>query len=68
LSKHYYYYKSKGGLKGRPPSTHTPKVDDEGSKHPVDNETVVEDIASIKSNPETDYGYNATTAALMLLG
>lgn len=32
------------------------------------NSEVVDHIAAIKSNPETDYGYKAMTAALMLLG
>ncbi len=32
------------------------------------NIEVVNEIAGIKSNPETDYGYKAMTAALMLLG
>ncbi len=68
LSKHHYYYKRKGGRKGRSPSTQTTKVNDDGSNQPVDNETVAEAIVAIKENPETDYGYKATTAALMLLG
>lgn len=34
----------------------------------VSNEVVVNKIVAIKSEPETDYGYKAMTAALMLLG
>lgn len=34
----------------------------------VENDEVVGEILTIKSNPETDYGYKAMTAALMLLG
>ena len=34
----------------------------------VDNDEVLGEIVQIKSNPETDYGYKAMTAALMLLG
>jgi len=41
---------------------------DNGSSKEIDNSVVVDQIIDIKSNPETDYGYKAMTAALMLLG
>lgn len=34
----------------------------------MSNEAVVDEMVAIKSNPETDYGYKAMTAALMLSG
>lgn len=40
----------------------------EGKVKTVPNSEVVDQIVAIKSNPDTDYGYKATTAALMLLG
>jgi hypothetical protein len=68
LSKHSYYYKAKTGRKGRLASTQTIKQDDDGCTCLVSNETVVDQIVNIKLDPETDYGYKAMAAALMLLG
>jgi putative transposase len=68
LSKHSYYYRPEPGTKGRKPSTHCPQLQDDGSIVLITNEAVVDEMANIKSVPETDYGYKAMTAALMLLG
>jgi transposase InsO family protein len=68
LTKHIYYYRPKAGIKGRKPSTHTPQLQSDGSQVLVSNEDVVDTMVAIKSQPETDYGYKAMTAALMLLG
>lgn len=68
LSKHSYYYRPKPGTKGRKPSTHCQLLQDDGSIVLISNEAVVDEMVKIKSNPETDYGYKAMTAALMLLG
>lgn len=43
-------------------------MQDDGSIVLVANEAVVDEMINIKSVPETDYGYKAMTAALMLLG
>lgn len=68
LTKHAYYYKPKVGRRGKKPSIHSPQLQEDGSVILVSNLVVVEKITSIKSDPETDYGYKAMTAALMLLG
>ena len=39
-----------------------------GSKELIGTDALVKDIIAIKSNPETDYGYRAMTAALQLKG
>jgi len=69
VSKHkYYHYVNKQGIRGRKPTTTTLQINERGELDEVDNGKVLEDILKIKSNPETDYGYRAMTAALMLLG
>lgn len=68
ITKHRYYYKPSGGKKGRRPSEATPKLEKGGGKVEVANNEVVGEIARIKSDPDTDYGYRAMTSALMLLG
>lgn len=68
LSRHDYYYRPEKGRKGRRPSTHTPRLHEAGPPGLVTNEEVVAEIIGIKLGPETDYGYKAMTAALMLLG
>lgn len=68
LTRHSYYYKPKGGKPGRKASTSTLKIMDTGKTEKVDNQKVVDEMIAIKQNPDTDYGYQATTAALQLLG
>ena len=69
LSKYQYYNPvSMTGKRGRKVSTSTVQLQDNGSCIVVDNDVVVGHILDIKSDPETDYGYKAMTAALMLLG
>ena len=64
ISRHQYYYRPKSGKKrGRPVSTTTLK----GEKQ-FFNEQVVEDIKTIQSQPDTNYGYQRMTYALMILG
>jgi transposase InsO family protein len=69
ISKHKYYnYHNKTGVRGRKPTTTTYQINKHGVLEEVDNGKVLEDILKIKSNPETDYGYDKMTFALMLLG
>ncbi len=69
VSKHQYYNPVKaGGSRGIKPSVSTPWINEAGDLELVDNEKVTDRMISIKSDPNTDYGYRAMTAALMLLG
>ena len=70
ITKHQYYKSIKKDCKrpGRKCSTTTIKLGDVIGIQQVCNEEVVDDMVKIKSNPDTDYGYRAMTAALMLLG
>jgi transposase InsO family protein len=68
ITKHQYYYQSKVGKPGAKTSEHTLKIDDAGQIEEVANEKVVDQIAKTKADPETDYGYRAMTADLMLKG
>lgn len=64
VSKHQYYYRSKSNKKrGCPVSIYTIKDDVK-----VSNATVVDKIKVIQSDPDTNYGYQRMTYALMLLG
>lgn len=65
ITRHAFYYRPKRGRKGRKKSVYTEML---GSKELIDTDALVEDIIAIKSNPETDYGYRAMTAALQLKG
>ena len=56
------------GRRGRKPSENTLQLLDDGQAIEVDNGVVLDQVINIKTNPETDYGYKAMTAALMLLG
>ncbi|MDA7502173.1 integrase core domain-containing protein [Chitinophagales bacterium] len=68
VSKDRYYGYTKGGKVGAKQSTKTIKITDKGELIQCPNELVVDEIVEIKLDPETDYGYRAMTAALMLLG
>jgi putative transposase len=67
ISKHQYYYRSKSGTRGRKPSLTTSKVEDD-KVICMPNESVVNEIVSIQSDPDTDYGYHKMTYALQILG
>jgi len=57
ISKHHYYYKSKGSRSGRSKSNTTLKQ--QGSqKIEVPNEKVVDDIIQVQSNPDLACGYH----------
>lgn len=66
----YQYYASRRAVekRGRKVSTTTLQIVSDEEFVEVANELVVDRILDIKSIPETDYGYKAMTAALMLLG
>lgn len=67
ITKHHYYYKSRIGKKGRPPTLVTHKK--KGQKIiEVNEQELINEMILIKLNPETDYGYKAMTAELQLQG
>jgi transposase InsO family protein len=67
LSKHQYYYKSKGTRPGNKP-TETTKRRIDGQVTEVSNQEVVKQIRQTKSDPDTDYGYRKMRTVLMILG
>ena len=67
ITKHQYYYVPKNGKRGRKPSTHVLKINDEVAQD-VENGKVIQEIESIKSDPDLDYGYYAMSKQLQLLG
>ena len=60
FSRSSYYYKSKGGVRGRRPSTETLKKDGKI----VDNKVVIETIKEIIGADFIDYGYEKVTVEL----
>jgi putative transposase len=67
LTKHQYYHQPKGGRSGRKPSRHTQVLED-GQLITKDNCEVISQIKAIKSDPDMNYGYEKTTAALQQAG
>lgn len=67
LTKHQYYHQPKGGRSGRKPSRHTQVLED-GQLVMKDNSEVISRIKAIKSDPDMNYGYEKTTAALQQAG
>ncbi len=67
ITKHQYYYQSKGSRSGRKPSQTTERLV-EGKKVVETNEQVVRQIKSIQSDPDTNCGYQRMRSALILLG
>ena len=67
ISKHQYYYKSKGIRSGRKPSSTTQRLIN-GEKVAETNEQVIDQIISTQANPDTDYGYQRMRSSLILLG
>lgn len=69
ITKHAYYYQSKEGRRGLKNSHYTTKMTcKSGLNEIIDTDQLVKEIIAVKSNPETDYGYRAMTAALQLKG
>jgi putative transposase len=69
ITKHAYYYQPKEGKRGRNKSHYTTKITCKNRLNTrIDTDQLVKEIIAVKSNPETDYGYRAMTAALQLKG
>jgi len=67
ITKHQYYHKSSKGKRGVAASTHSIRhVEDKQIETP--NTEVVEQIKSINSEPDIDYGYQNMTIALKIIG
>lgn len=67
ITKHQYYYRPTGQVRGRKTSEATLKVNG-NNVDKVPNNNVVESIKEIQEDPDTDYGYRKMTFALMILG
>lgn len=67
ISKHQYYYRSKGKRSGRKPSSTTQRLIN-GEQVVETNEQVIDQIISTQANPDTDYGYQRMRSSLILLG
>lgn len=70
ITKHAYYYKPCDGTnnKGRLPSEYTFQIGKDDVWKQVDNQQIIQEMVSIKEDPDTDYGYRAMTSALQLKG
>jgi putative transposase len=68
VTKHQYYYRPKGGRRGKLPSTETLRLVDGDNVERVSNDEVIGHIIELQKDPDTNYGYHKTTFALMLLG
>jgi putative transposase len=65
MSKHDYYYQSKGiGNKGRKQSQTTLLIDSKGVPKPISNDIVIQMMIETLYQPETAYGYRAMTVSL----
>jgi len=67
ITKHQYYYKPKKGKRGIPASTHTIRYEND-KEVTIPNTEVVEQIKSINTEPDIDYGYQKMTVALNIEG
>jgi hypothetical protein len=66
LSKNQFYYKPKGGKRGRKKSKFTLQLAD-GQTIKRTNTYVKEQVRAAYKNPKVDYGYHRMTAHLQLL-
>ncbi|MGL4363541.1 MAG: transposase [Cellulosilyticaceae bacterium] len=65
ITKHDYYYQSKGiGNKGRKQSESTLLIDSKGVIKVISNQIVLDMILETLYQPETQYGYRAMTSSL----
>ncbi len=67
ISKHQYYYQSKGSRSGRKP-TETTKRKIGDTFNEISTADLVAQIELIQSDPDTNYGYHKMCTALMLMG
>lgn len=68
ITRHQYYHKPRSGKRGRPKTTETEKRIDKDNVVMCDNQVVVNEIAAVLEDPDTQYGYKRMAVALMLLG
>ena len=67
VTRHQYYHKPKTGHGGRPRTCCTQKLQ-EGGQVSVPDSEVIAHIHQLKSEPDTDHGYQKTARRLMLEG
>jgi len=67
LSRHQYYYKPKGHRPGKKPSQTTLKQVHQQVEE-VSNQEVIEEIETVQSDPDTNYGYHKMSTLLMIAG
>jgi len=67
MTRHQYYYQSKGKRQGKAPSKTTQRTM-KGKTYQVNNDTVIEHVKKIQADPDTDYGHRKMTTALMIAG
>jgi putative transposase len=67
VTHHQYYYKPKAGRGGRPRTCCTPKLQD-GVRVLVPDSEVIARIHELKSDPDTDHGYQKMARRLKLDG
>lgn len=67
MTRHSFYYKPKGGKRGRKKSETTPLRKEEVIEQ-VFNEVVVEEMKAINIDPDTRCGYKRMCCMLMLMG
>lgn len=68
VTRHQLYYQPKSGKAGRRGGHTTYRRMADGSKVPLGDQLVLEDIRALKSDPATDCGYQKTARLLMLRG
>ena len=67
MSQHQYFFKPRGKKKGKTAFNQTLKiVNNNGERE--NNAEVIQQITTIKEDPDTDYGYRKMTFALILQG
>lgn len=62
-----YYYQPKAGKRGRPPLFTTLKLEGDDIIN-VHNHEITEQVREIEAAPDTGYGYNKMTYALLIMG
>ena len=67
VTRHRYYYKPRAGRGGRPRTCFTQKLH-KGAVVRVPDSEVIDRIHELKSDPDTDHGYQKTARRLMLDG
>jgi len=68
VSRHQYYYISKGKTRGRKASLSTIKISGSEEELSCSNEEVVNVIEKVKEDPDTNYGYHKMTYHISQMG